>query len=55
MSDQVLLNLLNVLGKRYKMRGVVMGGTLGTGIFKPEKNLVFFRIKSPGTHRCRPR
>ena len=24
-----------------------MGVTLGTGTFKPEKNLVFFRIKSP--------
>ena len=33
---------------------VVMGGTLGTGTFKPEKNLVFFRIKSPGPHRCHP-
>ena len=33
---------------------VVMGGTMGTGTFKPEKNLVFFRIKSPGPHRCRP-
>ena len=25
---------------------VVMGGTLAPAIFKPEKNLVFFRIKS---------
>ena len=33
---------------------VVMGVTLGTGTFKPEKNLVFFRIKSPGPHRCHP-
>ena len=33
---------------------VVMGGTLGTGTFKPEKNLFFFRIKSPGPHRCLP-
>ena len=33
---------------------VVMGATLGTGTFKPEKNLVFFRIKSPGPHRCHP-
>ena len=33
---------------------VVMGATLGTGTFKPEKNLVFFKIKSPGPHRCHP-
>ena len=33
---------------------VVMGATMGTGTFKPEKNLVFFRIKSPGPHRCHP-
>ena len=34
---------------------VVMGVTLGTGTFKPEKNLVFFfRIKSLGPHRCHP-
>ena len=33
---------------------VVMGGTMGTGTFKPEKNLVFFRLKSPGPHRCHP-
>ena len=30
---------------------VVMGVTMGTGTFKPEKNLEFFRLKSPGTHR----
>ena len=30
---------------------VVMGATMGTGTFKPEKNLEFFRLKSPGTHR----
>ena len=30
----------------FQSRIVVMGGTLGTGTFKPEKNLVFFfRIK----------
>ena len=26
-------------------RSVVMGGTMGTGTFKPEKNLVFFQDK----------
>ena len=31
---------------------VVMGDTMGTGTFKPEKNLEFFRLKSPGTYRC---
>ena len=30
---------------------VVMDATMGTGTFKPEKNLEFFRLKSPGTHR----
>ena len=30
---------------------VVMDVTMGTGTFKPEKNLEFFRPKSPGTHR----
>ena len=30
---------------------VVMDATLGTGIFKPEKNLEFFRLKNPGTQR----
>ena len=33
---------------------VVLGDTLGAGTFKPEKNLEFFRLKSPGTHRCLP-
>ena len=31
-----------------------MGATMGTGTFKPEKNLEFFRLKSPGTHRWLP-
>ena len=37
----------------YGIRGstVVMDVTMGTGTFKPEKNLEFFRLKSPGTHR----
>ena len=43
----VCFNFLTIL-----RLGVVMGGTMGTGTFKPEKNLVFFRIKSPGPHRC---
>ena len=30
---------------------VVMDVTLGTGNFKPEKNLEFFRLKNPGTQR----
>ena len=37
--------------RTYKHLLVVMDATMGTGTFKPEKNLEFFRLKSPGTHR----
>ena len=36
----------------YVVISVVMDGTIGTRICKPEKNLVFFRLKNPGPHRC---
>ena len=51
-SSRVISYLLTNEQDRYT--SVVMGLTLGTGTFKPEKNLVFFRIKSPGPHRCHP-
>ena len=39
------------LGRLQSLKLVVMDATLGTGIFKPEKNLEFFRLKNPGTQR----
>ena len=51
-SDSTLVKMPHCWKSR--VTAVVMGVTLGTGTFKPEKNLVFFRIKSPGPHRCHP-
>ena len=38
-------SLLIIAMYNYRETLVVMGGTLGTGTFKPEKNLVFFQDK----------
>ena len=46
--------LISGINFAFVMCLAVMGVTMGTGTFKPEKNLVFFRIKSPGPHRCHP-
>ena len=43
LSDDKQADVINAL--------VVMGVTMGTGTFKPEKNLEFFTLKSPSTHR----